>query len=98
MIKDDIIKAIWNVLPNLTVQEARKLYEATINVIRDSLAKGEDIELRGFGNFQVREKNERMGRNPRTGQEAVIEKRRVVNFKASRELKEKVLEGEGPSA
>jgi len=93
MTKDEIIKAIWNELPNLTVQEARKLYETAINVIRDNLAKGENVELRGFGNFQVREKNERMGRNPKTGQEAVIEKRRVVTFKASKELKEKVREG-----
>ena len=93
MTKDEIIKAIWNELPNLTVQEARKLYETAINVIRDTLAKGENVELRGFGNFQVREKNERMGRNPKTGQEAVIEKRRVVTFKASKELKEKVREG-----
>jgi integration host factor subunit beta len=90
MTKEEIIKTIWNELPNLTVQEARKLYETSINLIRDTLARGEHVELRGFGSFQVREKNERMGRNPRTGQQAVIEKRRVVVFKPSKDLKERV--------
>jgi integration host factor subunit alpha len=88
MTKEDIIKAIWNELPNLKVSEARCIYETTIKVIKDRLSKGEDIELRGFGNFVTRGKGPRIGRNPRTGDEAEICKRRVVTFRPSKIFRE----------
>ncbi len=61
MTKEEIIKAIWNELPNLTINESRKIYETNMNLIKGRLSKGEDIELRGFGSFKIREKNEIMG-------------------------------------
>ena len=91
MTKEEIIKAVWNELPNLTVYEARKIYETTMNLIKDQLSEGEDIELRGFGSFKIREKNERMGRNPKSGIEAVIKPRKIVMFKPSKLLKDKVM-------
>lgn len=90
MTKEEIIKAIWNELPNLTVNEARKIYETTINLILDRLSKGEDVELRGFGNFKIRGKNKRMGRNPKTGVEAMITPRKVVTFRCSKMLRDRV--------
>jgi len=90
MTKEEIIKALWNELPNLTLNESREIYETTMNLIRDSLSKGGDIELRGFGSFKIREKNERMGRNPLTGVDAVIKPRRIVMFKPSKILKDQV--------
>ncbi|MDQ1316425.1 MAG: integration host factor subunit alpha, partial [Candidatus Poribacteria bacterium] len=74
----------------LTLQQSKQIYEQTINLIKNTLAKGESIEIRGFGNFNVREKNLRMGRNPRNGQEAEIKERRVVTFKPSRIFREGV--------
>jgi len=90
MTKEEIIKAIWNELPNQTLKKARQAYDTTFNLIRDRLSKGEDIELRGLGSFKIREKNERMGRNPKTGVDAVIKSRKVVTFKPSKILKDRV--------
>jgi nucleoid DNA-binding protein len=90
MTKEEISRAIWNELPNHTLKKARQAYDTTFNLIRDRLAKGEDIELRGLGNFKIREKNERMGRNPKTGVKAVIKPRKVVTFKPSKILKDRV--------
>lgn len=84
MTKEEIIRAIWDQFPNITVNEARRIYETTINLLKETLVKGESIEIRGFGKFTVREKNKRMGRNPRTGEEAVIVERKVVTFKPSK--------------
>jgi len=92
MTKEEIIKVIWNELPNLTVKESRKIYETTMNLIRDRLSKGEDIELRGFGSFKIREKNQRMGRNPKTGMKAIINSRKVVTFHPSKILKVKLMD------
>ena len=96
MTKEEIIKAIWNELPNLTVNEARKIYETTMNLIRDTLSKGKDVELRGFGSFKIRKKNERMGRNPKSGKEAVIKPRKVVTFKPSKMLRDQVNKNNDP--
>jgi len=93
MTKEDIIKAVWNELPDLTVKEAQKVYEATMNLIRDTLAKGETVEVRNFGKFTVKAKNPRVGRNPRTGEDAIITERRVVTFKPSKNFKKQILDG-----
>ena len=90
MTKEEIIKAIWNELPNHTLKKARAAYDATFNIIKDQFSKGEDIELRGFGHFKIREKNQRMGRNPKSGVEAVIKSRKVVTFKHSKMFSDRV--------
>jgi|YelNatPaOPRAMG01_1025707.scaffolds.fasta_scaffold85442_2 nucleoid DNA-binding protein len=92
MTKEDIIKAVWNELPDLTVKEAQKVYEATMSLIRDTLAQGDTIEIRNFGKFTVKEKTPRVGRNPRTGEEAVIKERRIVTFKPSKNFRNQVLD------
>jgi len=90
MTKEEISRAIWNELPNHTLKKARQAYDTTFNLIRDRLSKGEDIELRGLGSFKIREKNKRMGRNPKSGVEAVIKPRKVVTFKPSKIFKDRV--------
>jgi len=97
MTKEEIIKAVWNEIPNLTLNEARKIYEVTIDLIKGRLSKGGDVELRGFGNFKIREKNQRMGRNPKSGIDVEIKERRIVTFKASKIFKDKVMEDHGAS-
>ncbi|MDF2867922.1 MAG: ihfA, partial [Gammaproteobacteria bacterium] len=62
--------------------EAKDLVDNFFEVIRDALACGESVKLSGFGNFIIRDKNERPGRNPRTGEIIPVSARRVVTFKA----------------
>ena len=71
-------------------REAKLLVEAFFEEIRATLASGEQVKLSGFGNFELRDKNPRPGRNPRTGEEVPIEARRVVTFKAGQRLKSRI--------
>jgi integration host factor subunit alpha len=70
--------------------ESLDLVETVFKEITDTLAKGESVKLASFGSFLVRKKNERMGRNPRTGVEVPIGPRRVIVFKSSPILKQQV--------
>src|ERR671912_103367 len=71
----------------LSRAESAELVEKVLGEISDSLAAGDAVKLSGFGNFLVRSKGERVGRNPKTGVEVPIEKRRVMMFKPSQVLK-----------
>ena len=74
----------------LSRQECSTLVERTLELIIESLERGETVKLSGFGVFQVREKRARMGRNPKTGQPAAIHPRRVISFRASQIMKGRV--------
>lgn len=74
----------------LNKREAKDMVEAFFELITDSVVDGQDVKITGFGNFQVRTKASRPGRNPRTGEPVPIEARRVVTFHASPKLKEQV--------
>ena len=80
-----------------TKKEAEQIVDAVLDAIADALAKGEKVDLRGFGSFQVSGKKERQGRNPKTGEALTIAARNVAVFKPSRELAERV-NGMGTSA
>ncbi len=71
----------------LNKREAKDMVEAFFDEVRDALEKGDGVKLSGFGNFQLREKPQRPGRNPKTGEEIPITARRVVTFHASQKLK-----------
>lgn len=71
----------------LNKREAKDMVEAFFDEIRASLAVGDTVKLSGFGNFQLRDKPQRPGRNPKTGEEIPISARRVVTFHASQKLK-----------
>ncbi|WP_413788755.1 integration host factor subunit alpha [Comamonas halotolerans] len=71
-------------------REAKDMVDAYFDLIAGSLVQGEEVKLSGFGNFQVRTKAPRPGRNPRTGELIPIEARRVVTFHASTKLKEQI--------
>ena len=71
----------------LNQREAKEMVEAFFEEIRIALERGDDVKLSGFGNFQLRDKPQRPGRNPKTGEEAPISARRVVTFHASNKLK-----------
>lgn len=74
----------------LNKREAKDMVEAFFEEIRDSLQRGNGVKLSGFGNFQLRDKPQRPGRNPKTGEEIPITARRVVTFHASQKLKTEV--------
>ena len=74
----------------LNKRESKDMVDAFFDLIVHSLTAGEDVKLSGFGNFQIRTKAARPGRNPRTGEAIPIEARRVVTFHASSKLKEQI--------
>ena len=74
----------------LNKREARELVDIFFEEIRASLESGEPVRLSGFGNFELRDKRQRPGRNPRTGEEIPIKARRVVTFRPGQKLKARV--------
>ena len=74
----------------LNKREAKELVETFFEEIRDSLAENRPVKLSGFGNFDLRDKSERPGRNPKTGEEIPISARRVVTFRPGKKLKQRV--------
>jgi len=71
-------------------KESVDTVESLLEIIKSTLVSGEDVLVSGFGKFCVREKAERKGRNPATGEDAILSARRVVTFKCSRTLRSKV--------
>ncbi len=87
--KDHIINSIHNQL-ELSKTKSTDLVESLLEIIKRKLENGEDVLISGFGKFCVKEKNERRGRNPKTGEDIVLGSRRVVTFKCSPVLRYKV--------
>jgi integration host factor subunit alpha len=74
----------------LTRQDCAGMVERTLDLVAEALEQGEVVKLSGFGVFQVRDKRARMGRNPKTGEPAAIDPRRVISFRASHVMKARV--------
>ena len=74
----------------LNKREAKEFVDAFFDVLREALQQGRQVKLSGFGNFDLRRKNQRPGRNPKTGEEIPISARTVVTFKPGQKLKERV--------
>nr|WP_275425878.1 integration host factor subunit alpha [Rhodoferax koreense] len=74
----------------LNKRESKDMVDAFFDLVTNSLVDGTDVKISGFGNFQIRVKAPRPGRNPRTGEAVAIEARRVVTFHASHKLKEQI--------
>ncbi len=73
--------------------QALSITNEFFDIIKQSLANGEPVKLSGFGNFVLREKSARPGRNPKTGEKVMIAKRKVTTFKAGQKLKKATLQG-----
>ncbi len=74
----------------LNKREAKEFVDVFFDELRSALISGEEIKITGFGNFNLRSKSQRPGRNPKTGEEVEISARKVVTFHASQKLKEKI--------
>ena len=94
MTKADLADALFERL-GLNKREAKDMVDGFFDEIRQALERGESVKLSGFGNFQLRDKPQRPGRNPKTGEEIAITARRVVTFHASQKLKAAVAEAQG---
>src|SRR5689334_7533832 len=93
MTKADIVQAVYTKLGGFSKKEAADLVDQVFDSMKETLGRGEKIKISGFGNFVLRDKRQRQGRNPQTGESIVITARRVLNFKASQLLKQALNEG-----
>lgn len=96
MKKSDLVDAI-SAKANVSKAQAQIIVDDVFELISEGLAKGEKIDLRGFGTFSVRESAARTGRNPQTGEPIQIPARRVPGFKPGKELKDRVNPGKAAS-
>ncbi len=90
--KADLVQQIYNKHEEFTKGEATEAVEAFLRISKDTLIGGSDLLLSGFGKFNVKEKSSRKGRNPQTGEDLILEGRRVVTFNPSGILRTKVNE------
>ena len=84
MTKADIARAVYERHGGLSSREAARLVDTFFQLLRERLIKGEKVQITGFGTFVVRQKRQRRGRNPQTGEEMVIKPRRSVVFRPSK--------------
>ena len=87
--KKDIVNYL-NQKIGLSKAESKLIVEGFFNEIKESLSSGEEVKISGFGNFELIDKKERPGRNPRTGEEVTISARRVVTFRSGRKLRKRI--------
>ena len=87
--KADMVEHLFEEL-GLNKREAKDLVEMFFEEVRDALETGKNVKLSGFGNFMLRDKSQRPGRNPKTGEEIPVTARRVVTFRPGQKLKQRV--------
>jgi integration host factor subunit alpha len=92
--KEDIIARVFD-LAEMSKTESKETVETLFEVMKETLERGEDVKISGFGKFQVKEKNRRRGRNPRTGQDMTLRGRRILVFRTSPVLRQKINGKEG---
>jgi len=97
MTKAEIVEHIYEQV-GFSKKESAELVERVFEAIKDTLARGEKVKISGFGNFVVRAKNSRKGRNPQTGEEILLEARRVLTFKPSLVLKKMLNDDDLPDS
>lgn len=96
MTKAEIIEQIYEKV-GFSKKESSEIVELIFDTMKETLERGEKIKISGFGNFVVRQKRPRIGRNPQTGEEIEISARRVLTFRPSQVLKSALNEGREPS-
>ena len=89
MTKADIFEKVQNGL-GLTKKDSAEMVEAVFAIMKSTLESGENLKISGFGNFEVKQKKDRRGRNPQTGEELTIGARRILTFKPSALLKDAI--------
>ena len=95
MTKAEIVQAVYTRLGGFSKKESADLVDLVFETMKETLGRGEKIKISGFGNFVLRDKRQRPGRNPQTGDPIKISERRVLTFKASQILKQSLNPREG---
>ncbi len=90
MIKSELIAALAEANPHLYQRDVERIVNTIFEEITAALARGDRVELRGFGTFSVKERPARMGRNPRTGEPVQVPAKHVPYFKCGKELRERL--------
>ncbi len=90
MTKAELINALSKRINGITQREAEIIVNTVFNSIKEALLNGDKIEIRGFGSFRIRNRRDREGRNPKTGDLVMVPPKRVPFFKAGKELKDLV--------
>jgi integration host factor subunit alpha len=93
MTKAEIVQALYSKVGGFSRKESAELVDLVFEMMKETLGRGEKIKVSGFGNFVLRDKRQRPGRNPQTGQPIKISERRVLTFKASQILKQALNDG-----
>ncbi len=88
--RNDIIENISST--GFTKKKSEEIFEAIVELMKTTLISGDDLLISGFGKFCVKEKDERLGRNPYTGENLMLEGRKVVTFKCSGKLRDRIQE------
>ena len=90
MIRSELIQKIADENPHLTLRHVERIVNTVFEEIIDALAKGDRVELRGFGAFSVKSRDARLGRNPRTGEAVQVENKKVPFFKTGKLLRDRL--------
>ena len=90
MIKSELVQRIAEQNPHLYLRDVENILNAILDEITDALAKGNRVELRGFGAFSVKRRDARLGRNPRTGAHVPVDQKSVPFFKTGKEMRERL--------
>jgi integration host factor subunit alpha len=98
MTKAEIVQALYSKVGGFSRKESAELVDLVFEMMKETLGRGEKIKVSGFGNFVLRDKRQRPGRNPQTGQPIKISERRVLTFKASQILKQTLNDRDGSSS
>ena len=89
MTKADMVELVYEQI-GVSKREAARIVEMIFDVIKETLERGENVKISGFGSFNIQHKKPRRGRNPQTGEEITISARRVLSFKSSNVLREQL--------
>jgi integration host factor subunit beta len=94
VIKSELVQRIAERNPHLYQRDVENVVNAILDEITDTMARGDRVELRGFGAFSVKRRNARVGRNPRTGEQVDVDEKCVPFFKTGKELRQRLNEGD----
>lgn len=90
MTRSELIKRLADTNPHLYLRDIRRIVDTVFEQIGSALAQGDRVELRGFGAFSARTRSERIGRNPRTGEEVAVTSKAAPHFKAGKDLRKRL--------
>ena len=98
MIKSELIVKIAELYPHLYQRDVETIVNQLLDEIGDAMGRGDRVELRGFGTFSVKQREARIGRNPRTGEKVMVDAKSVPFFRPGKELRARVNGGSDPEA